>query len=54
MFDEGIDSCTDKKENKAFLIYKEIHKGSGAKSYTTNDLLIYVQSDEIFAYFLIY
>jgi hypothetical protein len=25
--------CTDKKENKIFLIYKEIHMGSGAKSY---------------------
>jgi hypothetical protein len=25
--------CTDKKENKIFLIYKEIQMGSGAKSY---------------------
>ncbi len=24
---------TDKKENKIFLIYKEIQMGSGAKSY---------------------
>ncbi len=24
---------TDKKENKIFLIYKEIHMASGAKSY---------------------
>jgi hypothetical protein len=44
-------SCTDKKENKIFLIYKEIQKGSVAKSYMTNDLIIY---GEIFAHFLIY
>jgi hypothetical protein len=25
--------CTDKKERKNFLIYKEIQSGSGAKSY---------------------
>jgi hypothetical protein len=30
---------TEKKENKIFLIYKEIQTGSGAKSYMTNDLL---------------
>jgi hypothetical protein len=32
---------TDKKENQSFLIYKEIQKGSVAKSYMTNGLLIY-------------
>ncbi len=32
---------TDKKEKKIFLVYKEIHKGSGAKSYMTNGLPIY-------------
>jgi hypothetical protein len=32
---------TDKKEKKIFLIYEEIQKGSGAKSYVTNSLLIY-------------
>jgi hypothetical protein len=33
---------TDKKENKIFLIYKEIpQKGAVAKSYMTNGLLIY-------------
>jgi hypothetical protein len=37
---------TDKKENKIFLIYKEV-----AKSYMTQGLLMY---GEIFAYFLIY
>jgi hypothetical protein len=41
---------TDKKENKVFLIYKEVQKGAVAKSYTTNGLLIY---DEIFVHFLI-
>jgi hypothetical protein len=32
---------TVQKEKKIFLIYKEIQKGSGAKSYMTNGLLIY-------------
>jgi hypothetical protein len=44
-------SNTDKKENKTFLIYKEIQMGSGAKSYMTNGLLIY---GEKFAHFLKY
>ena len=43
--------CTDKKENKTFLIYKEIQMGSGVKSYMTNGLLTY---GEKFAHFLIY
>ncbi len=34
-----LTKCTDKKE-KIFLIYKEIQKGSVAKSYMTNGLLI--------------
>jgi hypothetical protein len=34
-------SYTDKKEKKIFLIYMEILKGSVAKSYLTNGLLIY-------------
>jgi hypothetical protein len=42
---------TDKKENKIFLVYKEIQSGAVAKSYMTNGLLIY---GEIFAHFLIY
>jgi hypothetical protein len=32
--------CTDKKENKIFLIFKEIQKGAVAKSYMANGLLI--------------
>jgi hypothetical protein len=44
-------SCTDKKENQIFLIYKDIQGGAVAKSYMTNGLLIY---GEIFAHFLIY
>ncbi len=32
---------TDKKENKSFLIYKEIQKGAVTKLYMTNGLLIY-------------
>jgi hypothetical protein len=35
------DSYTDKKENKIFLIYKEIQMGSGAKSYMRKGFLIY-------------
>ncbi len=31
---------TDKKENKIFLIYKEIQMGSGAKSYMRKGFLI--------------
>jgi hypothetical protein len=43
--------CTDKKENKTFLIlYIRKFRGIGCKSYMTNGLLIY---DEIFARFLI-
>ncbi len=51
---KAMKSCslyTDKKDNKIFLIYKEIQKGAVAKSYMTNGLLIY---DLIFAHFLIY
>ncbi len=44
-------SLTDKKENKIFLIYREIQNGAVAKSNMTNGLLIY---GEIFAHFLIY
>jgi hypothetical protein len=35
------DDYTDKKDNKVFLIYKEIQNGAVAKSYMTNGLLIY-------------
>jgi hypothetical protein len=34
--------CTDKKENKNFLMYKKIQKGAVAKSYMTNGLLIHI------------
>jgi hypothetical protein len=33
--------CSDKKENKIFLIYKEIQMGSVAKSYMSKGFLIY-------------
>jgi hypothetical protein len=36
-----LNHYTDKKENKIFLIYKEIQKGAVAKSYMTNGLLIF-------------
>jgi hypothetical protein len=42
---------TDKTEDQIFLIYKEIQNGAVAKSYMTNDLLIY---GEIFAHVRIY
>jgi hypothetical protein len=32
---------TDKKENKIFLLYREIQMGSGAKSYMRKGFLIY-------------
>jgi hypothetical protein len=32
---------TDKKENKIFLMYREIQMGSGAKSYMRKGFLIY-------------
>jgi hypothetical protein len=40
--------CTDKKENKIFLIYREIQMGSGAKSYMRKGFLIY---EELHKYF---
>jgi hypothetical protein len=43
--------CTDKKENQIFLIYKEIHSGSVAKSYMRKDFLI---DEEMRKYFPIY
>jgi hypothetical protein len=46
-----FETCTDKKENQVFLIFKEIQSGAVAKSYMTNGLLIY---GEIFLHFLIY
>ena len=51
-------TCTDKKEKKIFLIYKEIPNGAVAKSYMTNGLLnmtIYLRiSSYIRKPFLIY
>jgi hypothetical protein len=41
---------TDKKENRIFLIHKEIQMGSGAKSYVRKGFLIY---EEIHKYFTI-
>jgi hypothetical protein len=42
LFFGGMAVCTDKKENKIFLIYKDIQKGAVAKSYMTNGLLIHI------------
>ncbi len=47
---KGLNRYTDKKDNKIFLIDKEIQSEAFAKSYMTNGLLIY---REIFAHFLI-
>jgi ribosomal protein S17 len=44
-------SCTDKKENQIFLIYKEILNGAVAKSYMRKGFLIY---EEMRKYFPIY
>ncbi len=35
-----LNKLTAKQEKKFFLLYKEIQKGSGAKSYRTNGLLL--------------
>jgi len=35
-----FEGCTDKKENKIFLIYKEIQMRSGAKSYMRKGFII--------------
>jgi hypothetical protein len=45
------DSCTDKKENKVFLIFKEIQSGAVANSYMRKGFLIY---EEMRKYFPIY
>jgi hypothetical protein len=42
---------TDKKENKIFLIYKEIQSGTVAKSFMRKGFLIY---EEMGKYFPIY
>jgi hypothetical protein len=42
---------TDKKDNKIFLIYKEIQSGAAAKSYMRKGFLIY---EEMRKYFPIY
>jgi hypothetical protein len=42
---------TDKKENKIFLIYKEIQMGSGDKPYMRKGFLIY---EEMRKYLVIY
>ncbi len=39
---------TDKKENKIFLIYREIKMGSGAKSYMRKGYLIYEEMHKYF------
>jgi hypothetical protein len=39
---------TDKKENKTFLIYREIQMGSGAKSYMRKGFLIYEEMHKYF------
>ncbi len=46
-----IRACTDKKEKKIFLIYKEIQMGSVAKSHMRKGFLIY---EEMRKYLTIY
>ncbi len=43
-----IPYCTDKKENKIFLIYKEIESGAVAKSYMRKGFLIYGETRKYF------
>jgi hypothetical protein len=42
-------TLTDKKENKTFLIYKEIQMGSDAKSYLRKGFLIYEEMHKNFS-----
>ncbi len=41
---------TDKKENKIFLIHKEIQSGAVAKSYMRKGFLIYEEMQKYFPY----
>jgi hypothetical protein len=44
--------CTDKKKNfRIYIIYKEIQMGSGTKSYTRKEGVLY---EEMRKYFIIY
>jgi hypothetical protein len=43
-----IPYCTDKKEKKIFLIYKEIESGAVAKSYMRKGFLIYGETRKYF------
>jgi hypothetical protein len=47
----GTQVHTDKKENKIFLIYKEIQSVAVAKSYMRKGFLIY---EQMYKYFPIY
>jgi hypothetical protein len=47
----SVSLYTDKKENKIFLIYKEIQMGAVAKSYMRKCFLIY---EEMCKYLVIY
>jgi hypothetical protein len=49
--EKSVKICTDKKEKKIFLIYKEIQMGSVAKSYMRKGFLIY---EEMRKYLTIY
>jgi len=40
--------CTDKKEKKIYLIYKEIQSGAVAKSYMRKGFLIYEERRKYF------
>jgi hypothetical protein len=50
-WEKNFFSCTDKKEKKIFLIYKEIQMGAVAKSFTRKNFLIY---EEMRKYLFIY
>jgi hypothetical protein len=41
---------TDNKENKIFLVYKEIQMGASAKSYMRKGFLIYEENAQIFSH----
>ncbi len=48
VYSAWIRHYTDKKENKIFLIYKQIQMESGAKSYMRKGFRIYEEMRKIF------
>jgi hypothetical protein len=48
LYSSTFTGYTDQKENKIFLIYKEIQSGAVAKSYMRKGILVYEEMREYF------